>query len=289
LKEDQDGDLYMHNKLSRVTLYVDIDSGVVINNQVYPQRCQNEMSKYCRALVEELISNKFGLPNVWTPTPIKNISIDDSYNHGYNDYYQQCGSEASVAFVLKELCAPRKVMIGNKCYYADEKVYLDDNETIFYRNSHSEYCEYCGGRCSEDEVVYIEDYGYVCDDCRHNSGSFYRCEECGCWYHEDRTDYVIVDGETFCDNCARHMDYGEDCINPDNYTTEYHSIEGEVFYTTEDCETLFTDFIMENFSTDSILELLDGALNSNLINREFHDSLYNELRGNEEEEDGVNE
>ena len=57
---------------------------------------------------------------------------------------------------------------------------------------------------------------------------------------------------------------------------------------TEDCETLFTDFIMENFSTDSILELLDGALNSNLINREFHDNLYNELRDTEEE-DGVNE
>lgn len=264
LKPERSGKLYTYDKLSRVTLYVDIDSGVVLNNQVYPCRCQNEMSKLCRTIVEELISAYHKVENVWSSFKVRELSINDRDNYGYNDYYQQSDEGSSKAFVLKDLNVDERCLtIGGPCKYVDCDTFIDDNEYIVYYEMDGGICEYCGHRTSDDDLYYVEDYGSVCSDCL-DLDTFYYCNECGCYYYDPHISGVEIDGNIYCANCARHIDYEEDIIYGRN-TSDYFSMLGERFYTTASFKKLFDDYLVENYSNETLYEMVMDARKNGYI------------------------
>ena len=83
-----------------------------------------------------------------------------------------------------------------------------------------ELCEECGGDFDRDDMVYIEDYGYVCQMCY--SRNWTRCDECD---ELERIQNIIIapDGRILCDSCAREL--GSWCSVCGQYY--YYDSEGE--------------------------------------------------------------
>lgn len=98
-------------------------------------------------------------------------------------------------------------------------------------------CEYCGATHQEEELKYVYDYGYVCEDCLNGCNGFIYCE-----YHE-RWEYCPNEYETVnnygtvCEDAlysSGMFTYCEDC--GEWYLTEdCYWIEGEGKYVCGDC------------------------------------------------------
>lgn len=84
-----------------------------------------------------------------------------------------------------------------------QKIEGDDNM--------EELCVFCGEH--HDNLIYIENYGYVCQECYDNEGDFYYCEHCQCYYREQDTEsYHTHYGTSVCQNCRdNHYMYCEHC------------------------------------------------------------------------------
>ena len=74
-----------------------------------------------------------------------------------------------------------------------------------------EVCRVCGE--AHDDMIYVEDYGWVCQECYDNTGDFYYCECCECYYREqDKASYYTHYGTTVCQDCRdNHYCYCEHC------------------------------------------------------------------------------
>ena len=71
-------------------------------------------------------------------------------------------------------------------------------------------CDYCGKR--DEDCIYLDSYGYVCQHCIDYSGNFYYCEDCGELRSIDCSSYELVNGEAICEDCiARGYTFCEDC------------------------------------------------------------------------------
>lgn len=74
-----------------------------------------------------------------------------------------------------------------------------------------EVCQVCGE--AHDDMIYIEDYGWVCQECYDNTGDFYYCDYCQQYFHSPDVEYYRThDGETVCQYCRdNHYYYCEHC------------------------------------------------------------------------------
>ena len=84
-----------------------------------------------------------------------------------------------------------------------QKIEGDDNM--------EELCVLCGE--NHDNLIFIENYGYVCQECYDNEGDFYFCDCCECHYREQDTEsYHTHYGTSVCQNCRdNHYYYCEHC------------------------------------------------------------------------------
>lgn len=92
----------------------------------------------------------------------------------------------------------------------------DVDPTVFQKiegddNMEEEICQVCGEH--HDDLIFIESYGYVCQECYDNEGDFYYCNDCECYYREqDKASYYTHYGTTVCQDCRdNHYSYCEHC------------------------------------------------------------------------------
>lgn len=78
------------------------------------------------------------------------------------------------------------------------------------------YCEY-HGEWETGDKLYIEGYGYICDDAYYNSGEFFYCETCCSYFKDDNP--ISIDGNYFCScECAEEAGHIE--VNGDWYESK---------------------------------------------------------------------
>lgn len=103
----------------------------------------------------------------------------------YDRYFCQCELENAMYF-----CED----IQDYRFYND--CYFDDYQQCYY----SEEINNC----------YVEDYGYVNEDDLNNSGDFFYCDECDCWYSCHYRYYHEHNGYIYCDSCYEDLDLDEE-------------------------------------------------------------------------------
>lgn len=137
------------------------------------------------------------------------ICVSCGYSHSYSDSIM-C-SECSSAYYCAD-CG-RRIDEDDVCWMNGEP-YCSDCVT---------YCEHCGCYEFNNYATYIEDFGYVCEYCRTNSGEYAMCYDCGRYYRVD--DMYVVDGEAFCDRCVDDRGGVIECGCCGDYTWNDNAIE----------------------------------------------------------------
>lgn len=196
--------------------------------------------KQIRNLVESIMATCTGMPNLWEKYSYLNIYREDDcfmyedwdcfpnwivkikdekvvYNDlyvGSDSYCLECGDKKydgdddAYCSLYCESCAR-----GNRCEHCGDTVRYEDDlhwcdDVEEYRcEDCCTYCEYheCWEGHRSDEMIYVEDYGYICEDA-YDDGNFFYCEHCGKYYCiDDVGSYDVKDGrywETWCEDCV---------------------------------------------------------------------------------------
>lgn len=216
---DANGDrLRYADKLTRQCFY--FNGGTLLQSRLYPQ-C-NDGSTYLydanRALVEGILSECYGLPNLWSTSSA--ICKDGRGALNYPDF-KYLFEDLRKAYTLKALgVEPREVVVGAEAYDvatgnrlvhtegiqqgyicadcgetldADDAIYIDGE---YYCRRCAHFCDYCE-EWTREVVEYVEGFGYVCESCRESA--FVACNNCGEVIHED--DAMMWDFEYYCEAC----------------------------------------------------------------------------------------
>lgn len=216
LSSDYDGNQWFFEpKITRQMFFY--QNGNLLQSRLYPKGCDAEGEDYkdYRAVVQDIISNCLGVPNLWKKLDSSEWPYVNTYDNSfhYKDY-EEFPSEC--------------VMSYNKEF--EDKI--DEGIEI----GGISYCVDCG-----DERFYYESDDCCelqCDCCSSNN----RCEHCG--YHCDRDDMHEIDGDYYCEDCCfwceiheewevRYNYFGEDLkqeveINGERYTMCVDAFDEEV-------------------------------------------------------------
>lgn len=111
----------------------------------------------------------------------------------------------------------------------DEFTYIDEYDRYFCQRELDNEMYYCEDICEyrteydcyyddydgcyyskETNHCWVEDYGYVNEDALYDSGYFFHCDECGCWYHCSDSDCHEYNGYCYCDSCYEDLDLDEE-------------------------------------------------------------------------------
>ena len=89
----------------------------------------------------------------------------------------------------------------------DDMVYVDGWGYVceWCLDNEFTYCENCEQYHSSDDVHYVENFGYVCENCLRMSDEFFYCGDCDEWHIIEKLEYGYRDGEELCVCC--------DCLN----------------------------------------------------------------------------
>lgn len=131
---------------------------------------------------------------------INNFSCGTPYIGINNGEYKYGGNISEMYDTVSETCDSISDIIycrGSSFY----DIYEGDEKIV---------CDYCGKR--DEDCIYLDSYGYVCQHCIDYSGNFYYCEDCGELRSIDCSSYELVNGEAICEDCiARGYTFCEDC------------------------------------------------------------------------------
>ena len=198
----------------------------LIQGRLYPQDNDSNGEAYTpyRNIVQQIISQIFDFPNLWTVKRGSEASSEYIISEGTNypdyDHFDNCtlsrikGSENENYITVGEppICIEcgdtHDISENINCCHSNEIVCADcgcvldeeDAEYIdgeYYCHDCCDWCECCESYHHE-ELIYVQDYGYVCSDCLEN---FYYCEECGNYYTEKDVRYINSEGSYVCDDC----------------------------------------------------------------------------------------
>lgn len=178
------------------------DNGVLIQGRLYPQCNDGKNSLYVptRAVVQKVIADALGIPNLWRKKGGTDTCRDFSKSYGthYRDYTYQSECNVSRIFeLIPDGVDNRKVNIGT-----------------------NPICPICGKEHSREEWLY-------CSSCGNHSGngevSGYYCADCGEWIDED--DVAWVGDDPYCRDCAEWCEHCEEWVRPG--CTEYIPSTGE--------------------------------------------------------------
>ena len=177
----------------------------LVQGRLYPQDndyCAGGYTPY-RNIVQEIMSNIWDFPNLWTVSKGTNNARKYIVSEGthYRDYcnYENCslsrpkGSENEESFRVG--AEPICIECGDR---------HDVRENINCCKENRYICENCGCVIDEDDAIEIDGY-YYCRDCVEY------CDRCG-EYH--RGDSYYIDGEDryVCEYCyENYYTYCEDC------------------------------------------------------------------------------
>lgn len=200
----------------------------LIQGRLYPQDNDTgaeEIYTQYRNIMQQVIAECLSIPNLWTLQKGVDASsryiISNGTNYPDYDHFSNCtlsrikGSENEENIVVGEQpicieCGCRHNVEDNiNCCHGKGVCnhcgcIIEENDIIWIDDC--EYCSDCVERCEEceewevlEDMTYIENYGYVCEDCRNEHFDF--CEECSNWYHMDNVGYVESVDRYVCYDC----------------------------------------------------------------------------------------
>ena len=239
----------------------------LIQGRLYPQDNDINGEAYTpyRNIVQQIISQIFDFPNFWTVKKGSDASSEYIVSEGTNyhdyEYYSNCtlsrikGSENENCIIVGQLpicieCGSTHDCSENiNCCHTNEVIcadcgcVIDEEDAEFICGDY--YCHDCCNWCdccenyTRGEITYVENYGYVCEDC---IGDFYYCDDCGSFFtfediHYIENEDIYVCDECFesnfttCDHCGEYLrnddiheldgkDLCEDCYNKLNNENE---------------------------------------------------------------------
>lgn len=173
LSSDYDGDQWFFEpKITRQMFFY--QNGNLLQSRLYPKGCDAEGEDYkdYRAVVQDIISNCLGVPNLWKKLNGDEWSdintYDDSFHYkDYEAFPSECVMSYNKEF---EDEIDKGIEIGGKSYCVDcgdERSYYEDDDCRELQCNYctgSNYCEHCGDRCARDETHEI-DGDWYCEDC----------------------------------------------------------------------------------------------------------------------------
>lgn len=239
----------------------------LVQGRLYPQDNDYNNSAYTpyREIVQNIISDLFGFPNLWTVS--KGTDAADRYiiSEGthYKDYanYENCTLSRPKGSENEQL-----ITVGHDpiCIYCGCEHNVEENISCCARGI---TCAHCGCVIDENEVIWVDEEPYCgdcaswCDECESyfvGEGTETRnhhcvCPECleeeyvycnGCneYVRSGNASYVESEGDYFCDDCLE----ADFAICPE--CGEYHRFNNMV----ECAERLLCRDCAEEESTEAI-------------------------------------
>ena len=206
----------------------------LMQSRLYPQACDScATSQYeqIRHYVQAVISVCTALDDAekdWLKVDNHLDYIVDGYGAlNYPDWHPGCPGSSHVTVTVPAGKKPAHITVGHapRCICCGET--YEETESIICESCRGTvyYCEHCGERIDEYNAIYIEGYGYCCNDCvtycEHcgeyhlesemvNTADGYVCRSCfeDCYtYVESRDNYYLYD-DCVCDvnGNAHHVD-----------------------------------------------------------------------------------
>lgn len=222
LSSDYNGNQWFFEpKITRQMFFY--QNGNLLQSRLYPKGCDAEGEDYkdYRAVVQDIISNCLGVPNLWKKLDgdeWPDISTyDDSFHYkDYEEFPSECVMSYNEEFKDE---IDEGIEIGGRSYCVDcgrERSYYGDDGCRELQCDccvTPDRCERCGDYCDRDEMHEIDGYWY--------------CEDC-CFWCDIHEEWEV------------RYDYGHDyrnevCINGSWYTMCDDALENEVFYC-EECD-----------------------------------------------------
>lgn len=210
----------------------------LVQARLYPQDNDGADDVYApyRNVVQNIISEIFGFPNLWTLSKGREAAsryIHSSGTH-YKDYthYDNCTLSVIKGSENKEYIkvGARPICIDCGCRHnvedninhcasgyicSDCGCRVSEGYVIWINGDPycSDCCSYCDscGEYHTGHSTYIEGRNiYVCDYCRDNYYTY--CECCNEWEHNDDIIYVECDDRYVCESCLHeYYFYCDDC------------------------------------------------------------------------------
>lgn len=276
-----------------------------------------EAYKQYRAVVQEFLATAWNVSNLWQKN-LRGSSECRNWEYSYGTHYKDYENYSNVnVSLLKGMTNNERISIGCKpiCPSCGRVHTTQDNLFCSYCRSgdittptpqffdilnveiplgsigngdgdgeeevETHYCAYHGREeeYSEDEMHYITNYGWVCDDAL-DSGDFTTCERCGEIHYNPDGDAGCQSNEDevwfCCERCAHNDGYYyleryDDYIHEDDF--EYSEIDNEdlmpsdddtcyAIYNENGCETIALRDSCTHYNGDwydsDIMEYVDG-------------------------------
>lgn len=192
------------------------NGSVLIGSRTYPQDTSVKSAEATRdrQLVEGIIAECLGVPNLWRKVSADDITFNSrGYHYPDYDYFEFTAHELSYD------TAPHcyEFTIGSDdtiCVCCGE--YLDDSGypvCTACAGAGKGQCENCGDYFDEDELTYVNGGGNWCQGCRDDYAFW--CERCQEYYAENSYDHEWVHNgryieEVYCENCVESsIDWNE--------------------------------------------------------------------------------
>ena len=224
--ENEAKDFWKQPKITRQMFHFGEEK--LIQGRLYPQDNDSgseEIYTQYRNIVQQAIAECLEVPNLWTlqkgVDAASRYIISNGTNYPDYDHFSNCtlsrikGSENEENIVVGEPpicveCGSRHIKEDNiNCCYEKHTCnhcgcIVEENDIIWVNDY--EYCPDCVERCEGcgewevlEDMTYIENCGYVCEDCRNEHFDY--CEECDHWYHMDNVAYVESADRYVCYDC----------------------------------------------------------------------------------------
>lgn len=243
---------WKYQKIERQVFLINAEEMYLFQQRLYPQ--SNDYNPILKAkttayrkTVENILAVCAGVKSSWVKTKRFNVSSTRAYA-GYEDFSQY--TRMSNAAYLKNVSEESEIeedsdnvnserrdvrfVVGGTSYCIEcgKPKDIDDfyDEENFYNgilcnDCHSDEdgrdrCECCGERTDDDDMTYVEDYGYVCNYCLEQDDRFHYCEYheqyeyerySDDWYYIEDYGYVCSDGYSrgdfcYCDCCENYRE-----------------------------------------------------------------------------------
>lgn len=196
--------------------------GKIVQGRLYPQcndYCSKDLYNQFRKIVQTAFAEMWKVTNDWEVTGEASRYIISNGTH-YTDYthYNTC-----TLSMHTEIGNDNDFTVGHRpiCIDCGNEHYKEDWITCCHSGDIECYC--CGGRGSEDDMIWSEyNEAYLCDDCARY------CEGCCTYYVYDQGtwigdywysyDYLDNSDEVFqCADCDEyHFFTDEDCVETEN-------------------------------------------------------------------------
>lgn len=198
---------YDIEKVKRASVFKN-DEAIMVN-PLYPD-CQNNGVKNNPLfdVIKKEVFDIFGCKE-WYEIDKDDIRINYTQYFGYDDW-------SSKSVTVKSCVDSPKLIIGRDAISVDGRDEFDiiDNTETMELDRDKTFCECCGERFNDDDMYYIENYGWVYENCFHD-GYFYYCEGSEAYYYENRDESIIVD------NCTYNRDWA---FNNLDIRTDYYRV-----------------------------------------------------------------